>query len=55
MNRADAIVTLKAIAAQAEKLAADLTAGRLWEGEYTQAVAQLGRHMRDLPTEPGPH
>ena len=51
MDRQRAILNLKLIAARAEKLAKDLEQGRLWEGEYSEGVAEIGNAFRDLPSE----
>lgn len=42
------LAALKLIAAQSAKLARDLELGRLWEGEYERAVAQIEAAMRDV-------
>ncbi len=51
MNRQAAIVNLRLIAAQAEKLADDLEHNRLWPGEYSQGVTVIENAFRDLPEE----
>lgn len=51
MNRLEAVVALRAIAGTAEKLADDLAGNRLWEGEYSQAVAMIAKYVRSLPSE----
>jgi hypothetical protein len=44
-----ASVNLRVIAALAEKLALDVEAGRLWEGEFSSAMAQIQKAVRDVP------
>lgn len=39
------VLSLRAVAALAEKLADDLENGRLWPGEYSQAMAEIQRNM----------
>lgn len=45
MSREGALLALKALAANAAKLAYDLEHGKLWEGEYPTAIAQLDRDL----------
>jgi hypothetical protein len=46
---------LDLIAAKAKLLAHDLRAGRLWEGQLTQGVGEIGEELRaavrDIPSE----
>lgn len=49
-ERRSAVVNLRAVAALAEKLADDLEANRLWEGEFTQGMAQIQKAVRDVPS-----
>jgi hypothetical protein len=48
-DRRVAVLQLKLIAAQAEKLAYDIENGKLWERDYEIATGALIRAMRDLP------
>jgi hypothetical protein len=45
-----AILNLRAVAAMAAKLADDLQANRLWEGECSTAMAEIQRAIRDVPS-----
>jgi hypothetical protein len=51
-DRRLAVVNLRVIAALAEKLANDLEGNRLWEREFGQAMAQIQKAMRDVPSIP---
>lgn len=42
------ILSLKAVAAIAEKLADDLEKGRLWPGQAADAVAEIRRHLEGI-------
>lgn len=44
-----AALTLRLIAARAEKLASDVQSQRLWEREYENAVSELKKYVDDLP------
>jgi len=48
-----AVLCLQLVSARAAKLASDLEAGRLWEGEYQQGLAEIGKALRDCPEERG--
>lgn len=48
-DKRSAVVNLRAAAALAEKLADDLEGNRLWEGEFSQGMAQLQKAVRDVP------
>ena len=43
-----AIMSLKLIAAKAEKLAYDLERGRLWEGELSQGISEIQKQLTDV-------
>ena len=43
-----AIMSLKVIAAKAEKLAYDLEHNRLWEGQLQQGIEDITRQLRDV-------
>lgn len=45
-----AVMNLRAAAALAEKLASDLEGNRLWEGEFSEAMAQIQKAVRDVPS-----
>ena len=51
IDREYAVTTLKLISARAAKLADDVEKGRLWEGEYSDGLADIQKAMRDLPSE----
>ena len=40
-DKASALAAIRLVAANATKLADDLEKGRLWEGEYEEALAQI--------------
>ena len=40
-DKASALAAIRLVAAKATKLADDLEKGRLWEGEYEEALAQI--------------
>jgi hypothetical protein len=46
-NPQNAVLPLKAVAAGAAKLADDVERGRLWDGEFNQALAVIQRALED--------
>lgn len=40
-DKASALAAIRLVAAKATKLADDLEKGRLWEGDYEEALAQM--------------
>lgn len=50
MSNKIAVMNLRVIATLAEKLASDLEGNRLWEGEFSTAMAQIQKAMRDIPS-----
>jgi hypothetical protein len=46
-NPKGAVAALRLIAAQAEKLANDVQAGKLWPGEYEDGLATISRALSD--------
>jgi len=48
-DRALAAANLRVVAAVADKLAKDLEAGRLWEGEFSAALGQIETALRHMP------
>lgn len=49
-ERSSAVTNLRAVSALAAKLADDLEGGRLWEGEFSQAMVQIEKAVRDVPS-----
>lgn len=48
-DRRYAETCLRAVAGLAEKLANDVRDDRLWEGEFSSAMAQIEKAVRDVP------
>ncbi len=42
------VLSLRIIAGLAEKLANDVEAGKLWEGDFQDRYAEISRQMQDL-------
>jgi hypothetical protein len=45
LNKTSALMAIRLLAAQAAKLADDLEKGRLWEGDYDEALGQMQRSL----------
>lgn len=48
-DREQAVVNLRVVTALAQKLADDLEANRLWEGDFSDGMAQLQKAVRNVP------
>jgi len=46
-----AVVALRLVAAQAQKLADDLDAGRLWPGDLSDGLSTINTALRDMPQD----
>lgn len=49
-DRKQVVLTLRAVAALAEKLAAEVEGGRLWEGDFNSTLSIIRRHVASIPS-----